>query len=127
MATPRLSAKQIEALIAVEAGRVTYGAEFPALARRQGGPAIAVFLLDGYGVYAGQHATYHSLAERGLIIERIDLLPQKIVPARTRTRVTIAGFEEQVVIPEHEVPEDDGWRADVQLTADGRQVLARYA
>ena len=97
--TPR----QIEALSAVDAGRVQWGNASPDMARR-GHTSPLVFLIDGHSVYGGQHATYSRLAELGWIVERTDLLPLKTVPARTRVSHTITGGEKVIELPEHSAP-----------------------
>lgn len=118
--TPR----QIEALSAVDAGRIQWGNASPDMARR-GHTSPLVFLIDGHSVYGGQHATYSRLAELGWIVERTDLLPLKTVPARTRVSHTITGGEKVIELPEHSAPADDGWRATVELTDAGRAALHR--
>lgn len=118
--TPR----QIEALSAVDAGRVQWGHAYPDMARR-GHTGPLVFLIDGHSVYGGQHATYSRLAELGWIVERTDRLPLKTVPARTRLSHTITGSEKVIELPEHSAPADAGWRATVELTDAGRAALHR--
>lgn len=116
------SQRQIEALAAVDAGRVKWGNPHPQMARRgHAGPLM--FLIDEHSVYAGQHATYSRLAELGWIVERVDLLPTKVVPRQTRTYRTVTGRITRE-LPEHEAPADDGWQAAVELTDAGRAVLA---
>lgn len=122
----RPTARQLEALRAVEAGRVQWGNAYPAMARR-GHVAPLVFLIDGHSVYGGQHGTYSRLAELGWIVERTDLLPLKTVPARTRISRTITGSQTVTELPEHCAPADDGWRATVELTDAGRAALHRAA
>ncbi|RAV08131.1 MULTISPECIES: hypothetical protein [Mycobacterium avium complex (MAC)] len=118
------TARQIEALSAVAAGRVQWGNAYPDMARR-GHTGPLVFLIDGHSVYGGQHATYSRLAELGWIVERTDLLPLKTVPARTRISHTITGSEKVIELPEHSAPADDGWRAKVELTDAGQAALHR--
>ncbi|MCC9186364.1 hypothetical protein [Mycolicibacterium mageritense] len=118
----RLSRQQVEALTAVAAGRVQYGAEYPRMARRHGTAVCPVFLIDGHGVYGGQHATFSRLSELGFIVERVDLLPTKTVPAQTKTYGTVSGSMTRD-LPEHQAPADDGWQAAVELTAAGRAAL----
>jgi len=117
------SPHQLDALNAVAAGRVQWGNEYPALARRHGQPNALVFLIDGHGVYASEHNTYARLTEHGLIVSRGDLLLQKTVPAHTRVYTTETGHQEIRQVPEHSIPADDGWRAAVELTAEGARVL----
>lgn len=119
----KLSRQQTDALQAVAAGRVQWGNEYPNLARRNGPGRPLVFIIDGHGVYGGQHNTFAKLSEHGLIVERTDLLPTKAVPAQTKTYGTVTGTVTKVV-PEHSAPADDGWRATVELTPDGRAALA---
>jgi hypothetical protein len=124
MAAKKPSRQQVDALVAVAAGRVEWGHEYQEMARRRGGRGEAlVFIIDGVGAYAGQHATFGWLSELGWIAERVDLLPTKILPSETRASRGIGG-DRTVEIPEREVPADDGWRAKVDLTDEGRAVLA---
>lgn len=92
------------ALQLVNAGGIQYGAEYPNLARRHGLALDVSFLVDGAGVYAGQHATFEALERGGLIAIRHDL---------------IAMVDGQ--------PADPGWRAAVELTAIGRAALSDLA
>ncbi|WP_139809036.1 hypothetical protein [Mycobacterium avium] len=117
------SPRQIEALITVAAGRVKWGNPYPRMARK-GNAGPIVFLIDGHSVYAGEHATYARLSELGWIVERVDLLPSKTVPAQTRTYRTITGTVTRD-LPEHQAPADDGWQAIVELTEAGHAVLAK--
>lgn len=98
------SPKQLDALRAVAAGRVTYGDPHPAmLARRHaraagtstrdvGGRvrvrptslvayARSVWLLDGHEVYGGQHVTYGSLDLNGWVVagQRDDYGPASVM------------------------------------------------
>lgn len=118
---PELTSRQLEALTAVSDGRIQWGHTHPNIARRNQSGVLA-FLIDGHSVDGGQHATYARLAEKGWIVERIDLLPTKTVPAHTRRSRTLTG-ETTVTVPEHSAPADDGWRARVELTDAGRTVL----
>lgn len=118
---PQLTSRQLEALTAVADGRIQWGHTHPNLARRNRSGALA-FLIDGHSVYGGQHATYARLAEKGWIVERIDLLPTKTVPAHTTLSRTLTG-DTTIAIPEHTAPADDGWRASVELTDAGQAVL----
>jgi len=115
------SGRQVEALTAVAAGRVKWGNPYPRLARKGNAGPLA-FLIDGHSVYAGEHATYGRLAELGWIVERVDLLPLKTVPAQTRTYGTVTGTITRQ-LPEHQAPADNGWQAIVELTEVGRAVL----
>lgn len=119
------SRRQIEALTAVAAGRVKWGDPYPKMARK-GNAGPLVFLIDGHSVYAGEHATYSRLAELGWIVERVDLLPLKTVPAEVRTYRTLTGTVTRE-LPEHQAPADDGWQAVVELTETGRVALATGA
>lgn len=93
----RISKTKIDALKLVEAGRIEYGAEYPNLARRSGSNALdASFLVDGSGVYGGQHSTFAALDSTGMIEVRYDLADT----------------------------DDPGWRTRVELTAAGREALA---
>lgn len=115
------SPRQVEALTAVSAGRVKWGNPYPRMARKgHAGPLM--FLLNGHSVYAGEHATYSRLAELGWIVERVDLLPQKTVPAQTRTYGTLTGTVTRE-LPAYQAPADDGWQAIVELTDAGRAAL----
>lgn len=92
----RISVTKLAALKLVEAGRVEYGAEYPNLARRSGSNALDVsFLVDGSGVYGGQHSTFAALDSTGLIAVRYDLADT----------------------------DDPGWRTSVELTDAGRDAL----
>ncbi|TXI62929.1 hypothetical protein [Mycolicibacterium mageritense] len=93
---------------------------------RKGNAGPLVFLIDGHSVYAGEHATYSRLAELGWIVERVDLLPLKTVPAEVRTYRTLTGTVTRE-LPEHQAPADDGWQAVVELTETGRVALATGA
>lgn len=117
------SPQQLQALRDVAAGRVQWGNEYPEMARRRGSCGVLVFLIDGHAVYAGQHTTFRRLAALGWIAERTDLLPMKTVPAQERTYRTVTGTQTRV-LPERQVPADDGWRAAVELTDTGRAALA---
>lgn len=116
------SPQQREALTAVAAGRVEWGNEYPNMARRREQAGPLMFLIDGHGVYGGQHNTFRRLAELGWVVERVDLLDMVAVPAQTRTYGTITGTVTRE-LPAHEAPADPGWRAKVQLTDLGRTVL----
>lgn len=110
----------------MEAGRVQFGAEYPHRARRHGENTLSVFLIDGVGVYGGQHATFSRLSELGWIVERVDRVELKTVRAETRSYRDIAG-NKTVDLPQREVPVDPGWRVPVELTADGRAALESAA
>lgn len=122
MKTTKLSARQQEALDLVRRGRVEYGHEFPAMARR-GHATYPVFLVDGHAAYNQQGRTFGSLEERGLIVVRHDLVPHHRVAEATRTYRTLTG-ERTVNIPEHDAPVDAGWRTVVEL-ATGAEPNAR--
>ncbi|MBS9535600.1 hypothetical protein KIH27_18600 [Mycobacterium sp. M1] len=127
MKTKKPSRQQLDALAAVAEGRVEWGHEYQEMARRRGGRgAVYSFIIDGAGAYAGQHATFGRLSELGWITERIDLLPTKVLPAETRTVRGLSG-DSTVELPEREAPADDGWRAKVELTDEGRTILAAAA
>lgn len=124
------SQKQLEALTMVSEGRAQYGSEFPKMARRAAARGERIndqtWLVDGADIYGAEHATWNSLEDRGWIRVRHDLLPMKHVAERTREYTTITGFKELKVLAAHEEPEDPGWRAAVELTAEGAEMLERY-
>lgn len=85
----RISKTKIDALKLVEAGRIEYGAEYPNLARRSGSNALdASFLVDGSGVYGGQHSTFAALDSTGMIEVRYDLADTDDPGWRTRVELT---------------------------------------
>ncbi|SKM83428.1 Uncharacterised protein [Mycobacteroides abscessus subsp. massiliense] len=130
MPTIKPSQKQLEALSIVSEGRAQYGSEYPERARRaaaRGRQTVdQTWLVDGADVYGAEHTTWNSLEGRGWIRVRHDLLPMKHVTEQAREYTTITGFKELKVLPAHEEPEDPGWRAAVELTAEGAEMLERY-
>lgn len=130
MARIKPSQKQLAALAVVADGRAQYGNEFPERERRsaaQGRPSrIYTWLVDGADIYGAERATWGSLEERGWIKVRTDLLPRKRVPEQAREYTSISGSKTVKVLPAHEEPEDPGWRAAVELTAEGTEMLERY-
>lgn len=130
MAKVRPSAKQLKALEAVGQGRAQYGSEYPNTARRAAARGrlidVRTWLLDGIGVYGAEHATWGSIEERGWIKVRTDLLSMKHVPEQTREYTSLSGSKTVKVLPAHEEPSDAGWRATVELTAEGAELLERY-
>lgn len=129
---PRIkpSQKQLEALTIVSEGRAQYGSEFPKMARRAAARGEQIndqtWLVDGTDIYGAEHSTWGSLEDRGWITVRHDLLPMKHVPEQTREYTSITGSKAVKVLPAHEEPEDPGWRATVELTAEGTEMLERY-
>lgn len=117
MSGRKLSAQQQAALDLVAAGRVQYGAEYPARARRaaaRGSFDIPAWLIDGAAAYGQQQRTFTTLEERGVIVVRHDLVPQQRVPEQQKTSRTLTG-ERTWTLPAHDAPADPGWRADVEL------------
>lgn len=120
--TPR----QREALALVTQGHVEYGAEHPNMARRaarHNGLVMRAFILDGCRQGPGR-STWQAIEERGWITVRHDLVPTHIVPERTQTYRSLTGTATRT-IPAHPEPIDPGWRAPVELTDAGLQVLAQ--
>lgn len=109
----RLSPRQREALELVRAGRVQYGQQYPAMARR-GRHTWPVFLVDGHAAYGQQGRTFASLEEHRRIVIRHDLVPQQHVPETTRVTRTLTG-EATITIPAHDAPADPGWRTTVDV------------
>ncbi|MDM2164674.1 hypothetical protein PP352_21225 [Mycobacteroides abscessus] len=50
----------------------------------------------------------------------------KHVPEQTREYTSITGSKTVKVLPAHDEPEDPGWRALVELTDEGAELLERY-
>lgn len=62
-----ISAKQLDLLRAVEAGRITWRNPWPRLSERTGRPGIPSWHVDDAEAYGGQHHTLDSLARLRLI------------------------------------------------------------
>lgn len=126
----RPSNAQLKALAIAAAGRAQYGSEYPArdrhAAARGRHTALKTFLVDDHDIYGSEHATWQSLEERGWITVRHDLLPTTTVPAKTVERTSITGEKTTYTIPEHPEPTDPGWRAVVEITPAGAELLARH-
>ncbi len=115
---------QREALALVAQGHVEYGAEHPNMARRaarRNGVVMRAFISGGRRQGPGS-STWQAIEERGWITVRHDLIPTHTVPARTQTYRSLAGTATRTV-PAHSEPIDPAWRAPVELTEAGRQVL----
>lgn len=67
-----LSAKQLDMMRAVEAGRVAYRDPWPRLSERTGTPGIPRWHLDGAEAYGGEHSTLDSLVANGLVSETVE-------------------------------------------------------
>ena len=113
----RLSRAQRRAVELVKAGRVEWGAEDQAMARR-GHCWVPVWLIDGYSAYGSEHRTYQALETRGVIRVRHDLVPCHRVPEQVKTYRSLLGPEQRRTIPAHDEPVDSGWRARVEIAID---------
>lgn len=124
------SPAQLKALSLAAQGRVQYGSEFPRMARRadaRGEPdCMRTWLVDDATVYGNEHATWRVLEERGWIRVRHDLLPHKRVEEQVKQYTSITGSVTTRVLPARDVPEDPGWRAKVELTDTGRELLEQH-
>jgi hypothetical protein len=117
-ALKRLSPQQRALLGIVREGRVQYGHEHQAMARR-GRSTYPVWLIDGYAAHGHQGRTLTSLESWGLIVVRHDLIPCKWVDAYTKTSRNMLGDLRVVTIPGHPEPKDAGWRTTVETTPTG--------
>jgi len=126
----RPSRAQLNALAIAAAGRAQYGSEYPAMDRRASARGrhqnLKTFLVDGNGIYGAEHATWPTLEDRGWITVRHDLLPTVTVPAKTVERTSITGEKSTHTLPAHPEPADPGWRAAVEITPAGAELLARF-
>jgi hypothetical protein len=117
-----------EALALVSHGHVEYGAEhhpnMAGRAARRNGLVMRAFITDGCR-QGPRSSTWQAIEERGWITVRHALVPTHIVPERTQAYRSLTGTAARTS-PAHLVePIDPGWRAPVELTDAGRQVLAQ--
>lgn len=124
------SPAQLKALSLANQGRVQYGNAYPNMARRaaaHGRPdGIRTWLIDDAPVYGNEHATWQAIEKRGWIRVRHDLLPLKRVDEQVKQYTNISGTITTRTLPTHHVPEDPGWRAKVELTNTGRELLEQH-
>lgn len=123
--THKPTARQREALELVTQGHVEYGAEHPTMARRaarRNGMVMRAFIIDGRR-QGPASSTWPAIEERGWITIRHDLVPTRTTVECTRSYRSLLGTITRT-IPAHPEPVDPGWRAPVELTDVGRQVLA---
>lgn len=125
------NAPYVQALAAIAAGRVQYGATHPDRDRREYTRATRngathsprhSYLLDGKAVSARKLPIYERLTSLNLVRVRHDTVAHHKVPERRVTVPTAAGTTTRIM-PARREPTDPGWRCAVELAPAGRDTL----